>query len=312
MLLYPAQLFADSDFLASGWAHWLPGSGPLNLEIGCGYGHFLTAMATRFPQQRFIGLDIISHILGQVSRRLAREGLTNACVCKLDAVLALRELFPAGSVDNLYILFPDPWFKERRLKRRILRTETLPELLRVLKPGGHFYFVTDDSDYARDAHDLLENCAQLSRQPFPDLELNTKYERKWLLQDKTIHRFCYRLQTALFIPESWPGYSGQPEYLLPNWGAKDNRYCWEQFTPQQILTAGDILKLTACYWSEPDQALLLRCLLAAQGALALPFWLELNAGCLQVPTGSFIPRLRQRENILEQVAALLQQGQGAP
>ena len=77
------------------------------------------------------------------------------------------------------------------------------------------------------------------------------------------------------------------------------------------MKGADVLKIMACYLSESDHALLLRCLLADEGALALQFWLELADGRLSLPPGSFIPRLRQREAVLAQVATLLQAGQGA-
>jgi tRNA (guanine-N7-)-methyltransferase len=306
MLLYPRHLFLDPTFLAQGWQAWLPGEGPLNLEIGCGYGHFLSYMATRFPEQRFIGLDIINKILLQVDRRLQRDGLANARVCKLDAVVALRELFPRGSLANIYILFPDPWFKERRLKRRILRSETLPELLRVLKPGGCLHFVSDDTDYAADALQLLEACSRLQAVPFPDLETRTKYERKWLEQDKTIHRYAYQLVEGP-EPALWPGYDSRAAIVLRDWTADKGLLFWQNFQPLKALNPNQVLKFLACYRS--GESLLLKGLLADTGSLALEFWVEIDPqGQLTLAPHSCLPRLQNRARLLTELADLIQRG----
>lgn len=307
MLLYPRHLFLDPTFLEQGWQAWLPGDGPLNLEIGCGYGHFLAYMAERFPEQRFIGLDIINKILLQVDRRLTREGLHNARVGKLDAVVALRELFPTGALANIYILFPDPWFKERRLKRRILRAETLPELLRVLQPGGCLHFVSDDADYAADALQLLEGCSQLKAQPFPALETRTKYERKWLEQEKTIHRYAYRRLDGP-APVLWPGYATHAHVPVANWNPERALQFWQDFQPLKAQSPSHVLKFLACYRS--DDTLLLKGLLADTGSLALEFWIEIDpAGQLSLAENSCLPRLHNRADLLTELAALIQRGQ---
>jgi len=308
MLLYPQHLFLNPTFLAQGWQTWLPGDGPLNLEIGCGYGHFLSYMAKRFPEQRFLGLDIINKILLQVDRRLQRESLNNARVCKLDAVVALRELFPTGSLANIYILFPDPWFKERRLKRRILRSETLPELLRVLQPGGCLHFVSDDADYAADALQLLSSCERLKALPFPDLETRTKYERKWLEQEKTIHRYCYQLMTGP-EPSPWPGYAAHASVALKDWQPERAVQFWRDFQPLKAQGPSQVLKFLACYRS--GEHLLLKALLVDTGSLALAFWVEIDPnGQLSLAPSSCLPRLQNRSQLLGDLVDLIQRNQG--
>jgi tRNA (guanine-N7-)-methyltransferase len=304
-LLYPHHLFLNSEFLQKGWQTWLPGDGPLNLEIGCGYGHFLSYMAERFPEQRFLGLDIINKILRQVDRRLQREQLYNAQVCKLDAVVALRELFPTNSLANIYILFPDPWFKEKRLKRRILRPEMLPELLRVLKPGGCLHFVSDDPDYAADAFQILESQSNLSALPFPDLETRTKYERKWLEQEKTIQRYCYQLQAEPHEPAIWENQEIHSHTEITHWTPEQAEQFWQRFKPLKQIKQGQVLKIMACYRAQ--NTLLLRLLLVEEGSMALSFWIEIKPnGELLIAPSSCLPRLRNRQKLLVEIAKMIQ------
>lgn len=311
MLIYPRHLFTDSHFLQHGWTAWLPGEGPLNLEIGCGYGHFLIHMAQQFPQQRFIGLDLVNKILLQVSQQIMRAGLKNACVCKVDANFALRELFPDYSLDNIYIFFPDPWFKERRLKRRILRAETLPEIVRVLKPGGYLYFVTDDQDYAQAAQALLQSNRSLQAVPFPTLELGTKYERKWREQKKNIYRFCYQRQGHIARPASWPNFFEPVALQLQAWTPARHHMFWQYFKPRQRIELPRILKLMACYYEPLEQRLLLRSLFCQEGMLPFTFWLHISMdGILSLAPGSYLPSLRQRQQLLQEIATLIQTDQG--
>ena len=55
---------------------------------------------------------------------------------------------PEASLDEVYLLYPDPWPKTRHHKRRFVSPTTLAELARVIKPGGQFHFATDIEDYA--------------------------------------------------------------------------------------------------------------------------------------------------------------------
>lgn len=63
-----------------------------------------------------------------------------------DARPLLRAL-PDASLDRVFLLFPDPWPKARHTKRRFVHPALLPELARVLKPGGLWRIASDDPTY---------------------------------------------------------------------------------------------------------------------------------------------------------------------
>jgi tRNA (guanine-N7-)-methyltransferase len=93
---------------------------------------------------------------------------------------------PAASLDEVYLLYPDPWPKTRHHKRRFVSPTTLAELARVIRPGGMFHFASDIEDYANwtlahilRAPDFSFNPGQPGdwHQPYPGWQA-TRYEQK--------------------------------------------------------------------------------------------------------------------------------------
>lgn len=301
-----ADFYAHSAFLAQGWQALFPEAQRLNFEIGCGYGHFLAWLAPRHPHQAFIGVDIVSKVLRKAERRMRQAQAGNVVLAKLDALLTLEELVVPASLDHLYILFPDPWPKA--VYRRSLRADTLGLFASRLKAGGRLIFVSDDPDYAADASALLEASPDFAAGPFPPIEVKTKYEQKWLAQEKSITRLAYTRLSRPELPDtgSWPGYEPEPLAVLAGW-----RPDWrEQIATgfhQRVLQVGQTsLKLDACYRALHQSALRFKLILAPGGStLAQHSWLELVDGKLRPAPGSWLPCLAQREAILERIAAEL-------
>jgi tRNA (guanine-N7-)-methyltransferase len=125
-----------------------PGKSRLWLEIGFGGGEHLAAQAAAHPEVGVIGCE--PYVTG-VARLLSiadAEELENIRVLVDDARLLLAAL-PSGSLERIFILFPDPWPKSRHHKRRIVNPVTTAELVRLLMPGGELRLATDDGSYAR-------------------------------------------------------------------------------------------------------------------------------------------------------------------
>jgi tRNA (guanine-N7-)-methyltransferase len=132
-------------------AAWLPGAGPLELEIGPGRGAFLIERAAACPAARLLGLEIRAKWATLVDQRLAALGLGQRArvVCE-DARYTLPRLVPSGSVARVFIHFPDPWWKKRHHKRRVIGADLIPEIARLLQPGGELFLQTDVPERAAD------------------------------------------------------------------------------------------------------------------------------------------------------------------
>ena len=124
-----------------------PGKSAFVLEIGYGGGEHLARQALARPETGFIGAEVFSGGIAKVLQAIDEEAIGNVRLFTDDALKLLLKLPDAG-LDEVFLLYPDPWPKTRHHKRRFVSPTTLAELARVLKPGGRFNFATDIEDYA--------------------------------------------------------------------------------------------------------------------------------------------------------------------
>jgi tRNA (guanine-N7-)-methyltransferase len=117
------------------------------LEIGYGGGEHLARLASENPDTGFIGCEVFSGGIAKLLEAANEAGLDNVRVFTDDALKLIVKL-PDASLDEAYLLYPDPWPKSRHHKRRFVSPLTLSELARVLKLGAAFRFATDIEDYA--------------------------------------------------------------------------------------------------------------------------------------------------------------------
>ncbi|MEF8792493.1 tRNA (guanosine(46)-N7)-methyltransferase TrmB [Thiohalorhabdus sp.] len=129
---------------------------PLGMEIGIGGGEAVMALARNHPDWDWLGLDVYAPGLGKLLLRLEQEPLPNLRVAKTDAVAFLEERLPAGSMDAVYIFFPDPWPKARHHKRRLIQASFLGVLASRMRPGADLFLATDWPDYAQWMVEVLE------------------------------------------------------------------------------------------------------------------------------------------------------------
>lgn len=116
------------------------------LEIGFGGGEHLAAQAEQHPDIGFIGSEVFENGIARLVGEIARRGLGNIRIFPDDARLLLDRL-PRASIARVFILFPDPWPKQRHHKRRLVARATLGRLAFVMRPGAELRLATDDRDY---------------------------------------------------------------------------------------------------------------------------------------------------------------------
>jgi tRNA (guanine-N7-)-methyltransferase len=116
------------------------------LEIGFGGGEHLVHRALENPDAGFIGVEPFVNGMAKLLVEVDRRQIANIRVFASDATLLLRRL-PAGALDEVCLLYPDPWPKRRQRKRRFVAAESLALIARALKPGGLFRFASDIDDY---------------------------------------------------------------------------------------------------------------------------------------------------------------------
>jgi len=118
---------------------------PLHVDLGCGDGSFICALAQRLPDKNFLGIERLSGRIRSSAHKAA--SLNNVRLLQMESSYAVRYLVPAGSVETFYLLFPDPWPKRRHHRRRIVTPDFLNSVHTALEENGAIYVATDDLDY---------------------------------------------------------------------------------------------------------------------------------------------------------------------
>jgi len=166
-------------------------TGGLEVEIGCGNGHFLCAYAPEKRGTRLVGIDIKRKRCLKAREKAQKRGLDNISIVHASAEEFLQELRP-GSVDAFHIYFPDPWPKSRHRKRRFFTMESLGVMHDLLRSGGRLCFGTDFFDYYIQAKVLVALHAGFAfdDQQAPAAVLTSLYGRKFSEARKNIYLFA--------------------------------------------------------------------------------------------------------------------------
>ncbi|MBV8519940.1 MAG: tRNA (guanosine(46)-N7)-methyltransferase TrmB [Acidobacteria bacterium] len=165
---------------------------PVVVEIGSGKGRFLIATALERPEVNLVGIEKSLHYHRVIRERIAKRHLTNVRLINHDAFLVLQRMIPDASVSEVHIYFPDPWPRKREQKRRIIRTEVLAEIRRVLVDGGSAIYVTDHAEYFESAAPLVEAMFPSERRvPTADDPPRTNYEAKYREEGRPIYEIRF-------------------------------------------------------------------------------------------------------------------------
>jgi tRNA (guanine-N7-)-methyltransferase len=131
---------------------------PVVVEVGCGMGDATAALAAAEPERDVLAVDVHTPGVGNLLALVERLGLTNVRVAEGDAVVVLRDMLAPSSLDEVRVLFPDPWPKARHHKRRLVQPAFAELVSSRLRPGGRWHVATDWPPYAEQVLDVVAGC----------------------------------------------------------------------------------------------------------------------------------------------------------
>ncbi len=172
---------------------------PLEVEAGCGKGLFLAGAAAARPEHNFLGIELAVRYARFAAGRLAQRELANARMVQGDARRVFAELLPDNCLTAVHVYFPDPWWKAKHKKRRVLTEPFLRNIERTLLPGGTLHFWTDVEEYFNETLEILARATRLNgplpvaeQQPEHDLDYRTHFERRMRLNGRPVYRSEFR------------------------------------------------------------------------------------------------------------------------
>lgn len=173
---------------------------PLHLDIGCGKGRFLLSMATLEPNWNFLGLEIREPLVQEANTLPDELGLPNLHYLFCNVNNSLRSLLsslPMGTLQRVTIQFPDPWFKNRHAKRRMVQPQLVAELATYLATGGVVFLQSDIEALAAEmcdrflAHPAFQRQGKEQWLAENPLQVPTEREKSTLSRGEPVYRALF-------------------------------------------------------------------------------------------------------------------------
>lgn len=182
----------------------------LELEIGPGRGGFIVERLAAAPDVCIVGLEIRLKWASLLDERVRELGFAGRARVFAEDIRGALPRFSAGSLARIFIHFPDPWWKKRHRKRRVMNEAFLGDVVRTLAPGGSFHFWTDVEEYFQFGLALVAQHTPLAG-PLPvaespaehDLDFRTHFERRMRLAELPVYRSEFR-KPRLSFPTGGP------------------------------------------------------------------------------------------------------------
>ena len=171
---------------------------PLNLELGCGKGQFISILASENLNQNYIAIDLVDAMLGLAKRNVEEVYKEkniepeNVILTRFDIDRILLILSEEDKIDRIYINFCNPWPKGKHRKKRLTHTRQLEKYKTFLKEDGEIYFKTDDDDLFTSSLNYFEETGfKIIKKTYdlhsePDFWYNIETEHEKMFSEKGI------------------------------------------------------------------------------------------------------------------------------
>lgn len=158
---------------------------PRTLEIGFGNGEHLASLAAAHPERDYLGVEVHRPGVGHLLMLAATNNLANIRTSTHDAVEVLRDQIALAALDEVLVLFPDPWHKKRHHKRRLIQPPFVELVASRLAAGGILRLATDWEEYAAQMLEVMRGRAEFTNlspsgdwMPRPEERAPTRFEKR--------------------------------------------------------------------------------------------------------------------------------------
>ena len=181
--LEASDFFVDNPELLRGkWKNFFKNPDlPLNLELGCGKGQFISKLASENLDINYIAIDLIDAMLGLAKRNVEQVykeknlSIDNIALTRYDIDRILNIISDEDKIERIYINFCNPWPKGKHRKKRLTHTRQLEKYKTFLKPNGKIYFKTDDDDLFNSSLNYFEEAGFKIYKKSYDLHSETNF-----------------------------------------------------------------------------------------------------------------------------------------
>ena len=178
---------------------------PIIVELGCGKGEYTVALAAKYPERNFIGIDKKGARMWKGGKTSHESAMPNVAFVRSHAEM-ISSIFGLAEVDELWITFPEPQPNSPRSKKRFTSSQFLKRYIKILKPAGIIHLKTDNDLVYESTLELIQSDKHLLHFASNDLYLNTSsdqlmdvmavqthYEKIWLAKGFKIKYLYFSL-----------------------------------------------------------------------------------------------------------------------
>lgn len=165
---------------------------PLHLDVGSARGRFLLKMAEIESHQNFIGVEIREPLVSEANRIAKEKNLPNLRYEFCNAALALDrflEALPSNALQTVTIQFPDPWYKKKHAKRRMVSRNLAETVVTHLKISGRIFIQTDVDFLAEEMFAVFREFENLRETKISKNPFQVKTERELAVEEKNLPIF---------------------------------------------------------------------------------------------------------------------------
>lgn len=176
---------------------WFGREAPLEVDLGCAGAGLLFERAAHHPERDFVGIEVRKPLVLKALAQRDREGPQNLAIFHANANINVRELAEPGSIVMFHVHFPDPCFKKKHQKRRILQPQLVRDMAGVLPTGGQVYLQSDVRLLAREMYRFMASDGAFDSVLGDELEVPrpipeaTEWERQHEREGEPIYRMLF-------------------------------------------------------------------------------------------------------------------------
>lgn len=206
VLYVPAYYFEHEKFETPSLSSIFENDNPVSIEFCSGHGDWIVSQAKKDPNRNWIAVEKQFERARKIFSKRENAELKNLVIVCGEAHTFIKHYLKDDLIENIFVNFPDPWPKGRHAKHRLIHTDFLDEISRIVKKGGHATFVTDDPTYAENMIALTTKHRKwdsLYKEPYFVTEMAdygySYFRELWMSKGKIIHYmdFINQKETSL-------------------------------------------------------------------------------------------------------------------